>query len=101
MAEALILEFTGIGEEEYNAVNAKLGIDMASGTGDWPEGMLSHAAGRTDSDTFAVIEVWSSRDAQAAFMQTRLGDALAAGGVTAPPSVTWVSLVAFHSPDAP
>jgi hypothetical protein len=28
MSEALILEFTGIGEAEYAAVNKQLGIDM-------------------------------------------------------------------------
>lgn len=34
MAEAVILEFTGVGEDEYDAVNGKLGIDPVTGTGD-------------------------------------------------------------------
>jgi hypothetical protein len=33
-------------------------------------------------------------------MTSRLGAALAAGGVTAPPRVCWVPLVAFHQPGA-
>jgi hypothetical protein len=98
MAEGLILEFTGVGQEQYDAVNGKLGIDMASGAGDWPTGLESHTAGSTDDGSFVVAEVWSSRDAQADFMQTRLGDALAAGGVTSQPKVTWYSLIGYQHP---
>jgi hypothetical protein len=100
MAEAVILEFEGVGEEEYDAVNAKLGIDPGAGTGDWPDGLHTHFAGYTDARTFLVAEVWTSRDAQAAFMHDRLGDALAAGGVTSAPKVTWVSLLAHATPGA-
>ena len=32
-------------EAEYAAVNKHLGIDMQTGQGDWPAGLLSHAAG--------------------------------------------------------
>ena len=41
MPEALILEFAGLGEAEYEAVNRNLGIDMHTGRGDWPDGILS------------------------------------------------------------
>src|SRR2546429_8672466 len=85
MPEALILEFTGIGEAEYGAVNKQLGIDMQTGQGDWPAGMLSHAAGEADDGTFIVSEGWASRADQDAFMTSRLGAALAAGGGAAPP----------------
>ena len=44
------------------------------------------------------MEVWSSREVQATFMESRLGAALAAGGVTAVPTVTWVALAGFHLP---
>ena len=33
MAEALILEFDGIGPDEYEAVNRELGIDPAASQG--------------------------------------------------------------------
>ena len=33
MSEALVLEFTGLGEAEYAAVNGQLGIDMQTGEG--------------------------------------------------------------------
>ncbi len=39
MQEALILEFTGVSEAEYGAVNKHLGIDMQTGQGDWPAGL--------------------------------------------------------------
>ncbi|MGH3176515.1 MAG: hypothetical protein ACRDPF_21960 [Streptosporangiaceae bacterium] len=85
MPEALILEFTGVSEAEYAAVNKHLGIDVQTGQGDWPAGLVSHAAGQADDGTFIVSEVWSSQADQDAFMTSRLGAALAAGGVTAYP----------------
>jgi hypothetical protein len=96
MPEQLILEFTGVSEAEYTAVNKYLGLDIHTGQGDWPAGLLSHAAGTADDGTFTVTEVWSSREEQDAFMTSRLGAALAAGGVTSPPRVRWVPLLAFH-----
>ncbi len=98
LPEALILEFDGVGQDEYAAVNRILGIDMNTGEGDWPDGMLMHAAGVADDGSFVVTEVWSSREAQAAFMESRLGSALAEGGITAAPDVKWVPLVAHHTP---
>jgi hypothetical protein len=100
MAEALILEFAGLTDADYRAVNAHLGIDMDTGKGDWPAGMLSHAAGPGEGDSWVVAEVWSSRNDQEAFMSSRLGAALGAAGVTAVPAVRWVPLVAYHVSEA-
>ena len=44
MAELLILEFAGLNDADYAAVNGNLGIDMETGKGDWPAGLQSHAA---------------------------------------------------------
>jgi hypothetical protein len=97
MAEGLILEFAGIGRAEYEAVNAALGIDMATGEGDWPAGLLYHA-GATKDGGFVVFEIWESREAQEAFMHGRLGAALQQGGITGPPSrAEWLGLVAAHA----
>jgi hypothetical protein len=100
MAETLILEFTGVGEAEYKAVNSEVGLDMETGQGDWPAGLLAHAAGTADDGAFIVTEVWSSRADQAAFMRDRLGAALAAGGITGAPKVRWVPLLAYQLPGA-
>ena len=42
-----------------DAVNEKLGLNWADGTGDWPDGLMSHAGG-TLSDGFIVYEVWEN-----------------------------------------
>jgi hypothetical protein len=100
MAEELILEFTGVDEAHYSAVNKELGLDARTGAGDWPAGLLSHAAGTAEDGTFVVTEIWSSRAEQGAFMESRLGPALMAGGITGMPAVRWVPLLAYHQPGA-
>jgi hypothetical protein len=98
MASALILEFTGVGRDQYAAVNRQLGIDMESGDGEWPDGLLSHAAGPSAAG-WVVVEVWASRQDQERFMNGRLGRALQEGGITTAPSrVDWIDLVAYHTP---
>jgi hypothetical protein len=96
VAVGLILEFDGVGREQYDAVNARLGIDAASGAGQWPEGLLYHAAGAKPGG-WVVIEVWESKDHQQRFMESRLGRALQEGGITGPPSrVEWLDLAAHR-----
>jgi hypothetical protein len=94
MAQAMILEFAGVGKADYDAVNGKLGIDTTRRDSDWPKGMVTHAAGPTEDGGWIVIEVWESQAAQGAFMETRLGPALHEAGLPAPVRVTWVDLVA-------
>jgi hypothetical protein len=98
MAELLMLEFDGLDETDYAKVNAQLGLDPKTGSGDWPAGLISHLAGVEEGGSAYVIEVWESQEAQAAFMQSRLGAALAAGGVSATPKVTWARLVGHQNP---
>ena len=96
MAVGLILEFSGVGKTEYDAVNQALGLDMYTRTGDFPDGLVAHAGGTSDRGTFIVTEVWDAKAAQEKFMETRLGPALHTGGITAPPTVTWVELFAHQ-----
>jgi hypothetical protein len=97
MAAELILEFEGVTTKEYDAVNKALGIDPESGEGDWPDGLVAHSAGLNDAGHLVVIEVWDTPEHQARFMEGRLSDALATGGIAGPPSsVTWIELVAHH-----
>lgn len=98
MAEVVTIRFEGVGQREYEAVNRELGIDASTGEGDWPDGLLMHAAGIADDGSFVVTEVWSSRQAQASFAEGRLGAALGAAGVTAVPTVTWIPLLAYQTP---
>lgn len=97
MSDALILEFNGGTADQYNAVNAILGIDPATGEGDWPAGLLSHTGGTTAGGDLVVIEVWDSQASQGAFMESRLGPALGQAGVPAPSRVEWLSVLGHHS----
>lgn len=97
MAVGLILEFEGVGLEEYKAVNAALGIDIATGEGEWPAGLQFHAGGAKPGG-WTVMEVWDSKEAQQRFMDGRLGRALQEGGITERPSrVEWIELAAHRS----
>jgi hypothetical protein len=97
VAEGLILEFEGVGLEQYMAVNKALGIDVTTGAGEWPEGLLFHSAG-TRPGGLLVYEVWESQDAQGRFMNGRLGRALQEGGITTAPSrVEWMDLIGYRT----
>jgi hypothetical protein len=97
MAAAVILEFEGVTTKEYDAVNAELGIDMDTGEGEWPDGLVTHSAGLNEAGHLVVMEVWDTPEHQARFMEGRLGAALVKGGITDPPSsVTWIELVAHQ-----
>jgi hypothetical protein len=98
MAELLILEFDGVDESDYASVNAQLGLDPETGAGEWPTGLITHLTGLVEGGRGYVIEVWESQEAQAEFMQSRLGPAMASGGVTATPKVTWAHVVGQHNP---
>jgi hypothetical protein len=97
MADALILEFDGFGVDTYEQVNAILGIDMQSGEGDWPEGLLLHTASEKDGG-FVVYEIWASQADQERFMEERLAKALQEGGVEGPPArAEWFDLKSHHN----
>lgn len=98
MAMGLILEFEGIGREQYEAVNRKLGIDAANPSGNWPSGLLFHAGG-AKAGGWVVFEVWESKADQGRFMEARLAQALRDGGVSAPPArVEWLEMAAHTVP---
>ena len=97
MAVQIILEFEGVTTTEYYAVNKELGIDHATGEGDWPDGLVTHAAGLNGDGHLVVVEVWDTAAHQEKFMEERLAEALAKGGVTEPPSsFTLIELVAHQ-----
>ena len=98
MAELLILDFEGVDEADYVKVNRELGLDPGTGAGAWPAGLITHVAGVSDAGHSYVIEVWESQQAQADFMTSRLGAAMAEGGVSAVPQVTWARVMGHHHP---
>ena len=91
------MEFAG-DVEGYERVTQRLGIDVASGEGDWPPGLFFHSGGVRPGG-WIVSEVWASQAAQERFMTERLGQALKEAGVEDPPSrVEWFDLAAYHQP---
>ena len=78
----------------YWTVNDALGINR-DGSGDWPEGMSSHAGGPT-ADGWVVIEKWESKEAQEAFMAGKLGAALAAAKLPPPVQIIETDTVNDH-----
>jgi hypothetical protein len=95
MSEVIILEFADGTADQYSAVNKVLGINLATGEGDWPAGLQSHTGAFGDAG-LVVVEVWESQDAQAAFMG-RLGPALAEVGVPQPTRTEWLSLLGRYN----
>ena len=96
MAYGIVLAFEGVGADQYWAVNEKLGI-RPDGTGDWPNGIRSHAGGPTAAG-WVVCEVWDSKADQEAFMASRLGAALGEVGVPAPSQIIETDLVNYQTP---
>jgi hypothetical protein len=96
MSEALILEFSGVSAAQYREVNATLGIDPDTGEGDWPDGLTSHT-GAVGESGLVVFEVWESKEAQEAFMNSRLGPAIGQAGLPDPQRAEWLSVEGHHT----
>ena len=83
--------------DQYMAVNAVLGIDPATGEGDWPTGLVSHTGSTGAGGDILIFEVWDSQESQETFMASRLGPALGQVGVPQPTRIEWLSILAHHS----
>ncbi len=77
MAILMLLEFDGVTVEQYEQVNAHMGIE---GDGDAPDGLIAHTAALTD-DGLLIVDVWDSEAALQQFVEERLGAAMADAGV--------------------
>src|SRR5262245_8881609 len=96
MPEALLYEIDGVTTDQYNAVNNLLGLDVASGAGEWPAGLRSHTATLTESGRFVLLEVWDSRAAQEEFAAASLGSALAEVGIPEPARMEWLTVIGTY-----
>jgi hypothetical protein len=97
MATALIMEFEGYGLDQYERINEILEIDMVSGEGEWPDGLLLHSAS-VKAGGFVIYEVWASQADHERFLSERLLPALHAGGVEERPvRAEWLVLTSHHN----
>ncbi len=91
MAVGLRIKFDGGTQEQYQAVNSKIGVDENP-----PEGMIFHSAGPIEGG-WGVIDFWESREAFDRFIQSRLQPALGELGdqaMQAPPDIK--EFAVFH-----
>ena len=78
MAIGLWVKFDGGTQEQYEAVNAQMGVDENP-----PDGLVFHAAGPAGED-WSVIDFWESREHFDRFFDGRLGPAIQELGDRAP-----------------
>ena len=83
MDVGLWISFASGTQEQYDAVNAEMGVEENP-----PEGMIFHSAGPMEGG-WNVIDFWESRELFDRFQQERLGPAIQALGDDAlgPPSI--------------
>jgi hypothetical protein len=91
MAEVIVIE-VDCDPSLYPKVNQVLGLDPATGSGDWPKGLLSHVGGGGDG-TVVVVEAWESRADQESWMTSKLGPALGQVGVPQPRRMEWLEML--------
>jgi hypothetical protein len=91
MAIGLSIRFAGATAEQYDAVNAEMGVEA-----DPPEGLIFHAGGPID-DGWGVLDFWESRAQFDAFLEGRIGPAIAALGDAAPPSPPTIMEFPVHN----
>ena len=80
MAMAMLLDFEGVTQEEYDRINDALNL------GDNPaDGLILHTAGATQTG-WRVFDIWESPEAFGAFAESKLGPTIAETlGDDAPP----------------
>lgn len=89
MAVGLVIQFDGVGPEQYEQVMQELGLALHDDSGaNWPRGIVSHAAGARTDGGWTVVDVWESQDAFDRFFESRLGPAFGAVGTLPQPTIS-------------
>lgn len=91
MATGLWIKFEGGTQEQYEAVNAEMGVMDSP-----PEGLVFHAAGPMGDD-WSVIDFWESREHFDRFLEGRLGPAIEALGDRGPQSPPEIKEFPVHN----
>jgi hypothetical protein len=78
MAVGLRIKFAEGTQEQYEAVNAQMGVED-----DLPDGLIFHSAGPIEGG-WGVLDFWESRGHFDRFQEGRLGPAIAELGDRAP-----------------
>jgi hypothetical protein len=86
MAVGFVLQFDKMGKDKYEAVMKELGLKLGSNA-NWPEGIISHSAGKTPTGT-CVVDIWESEAAFGKFREAKLAAAFKKVGGVPEPKVT-------------
>ena len=91
MAVGLWVMFKDGTQEQYEAVNAEIGVEENP-----PEGLVFHAAGPVEGG-WNVIDFWESREHFDRFFGERVGPAIEALGDKAPPNPPSIKEFPVHN----
>jgi hypothetical protein len=81
MSTVMLMEWSGLTQDQYNQVMRTLDLDNKP-----PAGAIFHVAGFT-SGTLHVLDIWESQQAFEKFQKERLGSAVQKAGITSQPKV--------------
>ena len=73
MAVMMIMDLEGATTEQYEAVNAAIGIDENN----LPQGLIQHAVGPTDEGGLLIVDIWESEEDLGRFIEEKAGPAMA------------------------
>lgn len=94
-SEILVLEFESPRAAGLcQSVNRTLGVDAATGTGDWPGPLVVHLAGSGEAK-LVVAEIWEPKETHEQFL-ARLGAAFQEANVPPPTRMEWFDLAGSY-----
>lgn len=91
MAVGLWIKFDNATQEQYEAINAQMGVDS-----DPPEGLIFHSAGPVEGG-WNVIDFWESRAHFDRFLEGKLSPAIGELGDRAPQGEPFIKEFPVHN----
>jgi len=93
MSTVMLMEWTGVTQDQYNQVMRTLDLDKNPAAG-----AILHVAGFT-AGTLHVLDVWESQQAFERFQKDRLPAALQKAGITSQPKVQFYPVHNIYVPN--
>ena len=93
MSTVMLMEWTGVTQDQYKQVMRTLDLDKKL-----PEGGIFHVAGFT-AGALHVLDIWDSQQAFEKFQKDRLNPAVQKAGITSPPKVQFYPVYNIYAPN--
>src|SRR2546430_784031 len=93
MATVMLMEWSGVTQEQYNRIMGVLGLDTNP-----PAGGMFHVAGFTGG-SLRVLDIWESQQAFERFQRDRLANAVQKAGITSQPKVQFFPVHNLYAPN--